>query len=82
MAWVYLVGERHGHTEWRAGVDMILIEPIEYRTGLENRHGGEIDGQKKRSPHCAGFVVWGLLNVCQCLGQIGTQILNVFNPDR
>ncbi len=43
----YLVGERHGHTERRAGVEIILIEPIEYRIGLGNCHGGEIDGQKK-----------------------------------
>lgn len=42
----YLVGERHGHTERRAGVEIILIEPIEYRIGLGNCHGGEIDGQK------------------------------------
>ncbi|MDR6161738.1 hypothetical protein QE391_001366 [Pseudomonas fluorescens] len=78
----YLVGERHGHTERRAGVEIILIEPIEYRIGLGNCHGGQIDGQKRRSPHCAGFVVRGFLYVRQCLCQVGAQVFDVFNPDR
>ena len=51
----YLVGERHGHTERRAGVEIILIEPIEYRIGLGNCHGGEIDGQKKTKPALRGL---------------------------
>ncbi len=52
----YLVGERHGHTERRAGVEIILIEPIEYRIGLGNCHGGEIDGQKKTKPALRGLL--------------------------
>jgi hypothetical protein len=77
----YLVGERHGHTERRAGVEIILIQPIEYRIGLGNCHGGEIGGQKRLSPHCAGFVVWSCLHFCQRLRQIGAQVFNVLNPD-
>ena len=52
----YLVGERHGHTERRAGVEIILIEPIEYRIGLGNCHGGEIDGQKNTKPALRGLL--------------------------